>query len=98
MTAYLRDEAGKTALKRKSPPKNPHQSAPIRISSSRRRSQSIWAEVLDLLICLFTHGALERHLSTHWRSGRRLRILPQVIQDLLGIGILKALFANAAAL
>jgi hypothetical protein len=46
MTAYVRDDVGKTALKRKIASENPHQSAPIRISRSRPRSQNIWAEVL----------------------------------------------------
>jgi hypothetical protein len=46
MTAYLRNDPGKTALKRKSIAKNPHQSAPIRISRSHLHSQNIWAELL----------------------------------------------------
>jgi hypothetical protein len=29
---------------------------------------------IALLVFLFTLGALERHLSARWRSGRRLRI------------------------
>jgi hypothetical protein len=54
MTAYLRDGVGKTALKRKITPKNPHQLPAIRISSSRLPSQTIWAAVLSCWLAFYS--------------------------------------------
>jgi hypothetical protein len=50
MTAYLRYDVGKTALKRKITPKNPHQSAPIRISRGRLHSQNICRRFISLAL------------------------------------------------
>jgi hypothetical protein len=47
MTAYLRDDVGKTALKRKSIAENPLQAAPVRFSRSRLRTHNIGAGVLS---------------------------------------------------
>jgi hypothetical protein len=48
--------------KRKIIAENRHQPTPIRISGNRLRSQNTWAEVLSLLIYLFTLNALKLDL------------------------------------